>query len=63
MGYYIRVLSTAVDCIPLETLQSGLKERNLRATLSADEGTHGDWEQIVLQHSDGHEIDWEHVQR
>lgn len=53
MGYYIRVLSTSKGCIPLATLQSALKQRNLEATLSGDEPASEDWEQLVLQHSDG----------
>jgi hypothetical protein len=56
MPYYIRVLSTATGCIPLETLQSRLKESKLEAVLSADQGTEDSWEQLILQHSYGPEI-------
>ncbi len=56
MPYYIRVLSTAAECIPLGTLQSRLKDSKLEAVLSADQGTQDDWEQLILQHSDGPEI-------
>ena len=56
MGYYVRVLSTSSDCIPLSALQSALAKNKLRATLSADEGASNDWEQLVLSHDDGREI-------
>lgn len=56
MSYYVRVLSTSSDCIPLPVLQSTLAEDNLQATLSADEGTSNDWEQLILSHDDGREI-------
>ena len=56
MGYYVRVLSTSSDCIPLSALQSALAKSKLRATLSADESASNDWEQLVFSHDDGREI-------
>jgi hypothetical protein len=56
MGYYVRVLSTSSDCIPLSVLQSTLEKENLRASLSTDEDTSDDWEQLALIHDDGREI-------
>ena len=56
MGYYIRVLSTSADCVPSSELSSEFEKRNLRATLSGVVDTNGDWEQLVLEHSDGQPI-------
>ncbi|WP_367873296.1 hypothetical protein [Luteolibacter sp. Populi] len=56
MGHYIRVLSTAADCIPLEALQGAIKDSNLLATLAVEAGDSRAWEQLVLSHSDGREI-------
>lgn len=56
MGYYIRVLSTSADWIPLSELQSALAMDKLRATLSAEAGASDDWTQLVLSHADGREI-------
>ena len=56
MGYYVRVLSTSADCVPLLALQSALEAEELRATLKVEEGIPDDWNQIVLSHTDGQEI-------
>ncbi len=56
MGYYVRVLSTSADCVPLSALQATLANHKLRATLSADEGETDDWAQLILSHADGPEI-------
>jgi hypothetical protein len=56
MGYYVRVLSTAADCVPLLVLQSLLEKKKLKATLSADEGASANWTQLILSHTDGQEI-------
>ena len=56
MGYYVRVLSTSSDCIPLSVLQSTLEKDKLRATLSTDDGASDDWTQLILSHADGREI-------
>src|SRR6185503_4195299 len=56
MGYYIRVLSTSADCVPLHSLQTRIEKRNLGATLSAEQVGSGDWTQLVLSHADGREI-------
>jgi hypothetical protein len=53
MAYYVRVLSTSADRIPLAALHSTLREKGLEATLSAEVGTTDDWEQLVLSHPDG----------
>lgn len=56
MSYYLRVLSTSADAIPLSELQSTLERENLRAVLSAEEGAPEDWTQLTLRHADGREI-------
>jgi hypothetical protein len=56
MPYYIRVLSTSADCVPLSALNDELKNLNLSATLSGEVGDTRAWEQLVLSHSDGREI-------
>ena len=56
MPYYIRVLSSSADCVPLSALQSALAEDKLRATLSAAEGNSTEWTQVILSHTDGPEI-------
>jgi hypothetical protein len=56
MGYYIRVLSTSADCVPLSELQSALAKDRLRATLSVEVGEAADWTQLVLSHADGRAI-------
>src|SRR3954463_6044968 len=56
MAYYVRVLSTSPDCIPLSALQSSLEENKVRATISTEEGTSDNWTQLILSHDDGREI-------
>jgi hypothetical protein len=56
MGYYLRVLSTSAEPIPLSVLKGELQKHKLRATLSLEVGTHDNWEQIILGHVDGPEI-------
>jgi len=56
MGYYIRVLSTSSDCIPLSELQSDLDKDKLQATLSNGDMPDDNWTQLILSHGDGIEI-------
>src|ERR1700752_2000382 len=56
MPYYVRILSTSSDCVPLSHMQSALTAHQGQATLSVEQGTPDDWTQIVLSHSDGQEI-------
>jgi len=56
MGYFIRVLSTSADCVPLAALNDELKKVKLGGTLSGDAAETRPWEQLVLTHSDGREI-------
>jgi len=56
MPYYVRVLSTSSECVPLNQLQFALKPDQGQATLAVEQGTPGDWKQIILSHSDGQEI-------
>jgi len=56
MGYYVRVFSTSAKCIPLPSLQQALRNDNYKAELTLDAGTEGEWEQLLLRHSDGSEI-------
>src|SRR5689334_15430750 len=56
MGYYVRVLSTSADCVPLSALQSALAKEGQLATLSGEEGTADQWDQLILSHADDREI-------
>jgi hypothetical protein len=56
MGYYVRVLSTSTDCVPVSVLHSALEKDNLEATLSIQQGTSSDWIHLILSHSAGREI-------
>jgi hypothetical protein len=56
MGYYVRVLSTSAECVPLSELHATLEEENLRASISADDDSVESWDQIILIHADGREI-------
>jgi hypothetical protein len=56
MGYYIRVLSTSSDSIPISKLESALDTEHLQATLDVEAATSDEWEQLILRHSDGPEI-------
>jgi hypothetical protein len=53
MGYYVRVLSTSDQPIPLIRLQDALKRANLEGRLECDPGEDLSWEQITLAHSSG----------
>lgn len=53
MGYYVRVLSTSAECIPLDELRSALESEKHSAELTADEGETTNWEQLILSHRDG----------
>jgi hypothetical protein len=54
MGYYIRVLSTSSECVPLAKLKKALY--TFQATLSVEVGEEVAWEQLILSHADGREI-------
>ena len=56
MSYYVRVLSTSSQCVPLSALQSALEKEKLDASISADDTAPDDWSQLVLSHGDGTEI-------
>lgn len=56
MGYYTRVLTTEEKCIPVSEIRKALTKANLAARVEVEEGSEGDWEQIVLMHPDGTEI-------
>lgn len=54
MGYYIRVFSTASECIPFSRLKDAVSP--FSATLSNEVGEETSWEQLILSHADGPEI-------
>lgn len=56
MPYYVRVLSTSANNVPLSELRSVIERENLEATLSAEEDPDEDWTQLLLCHTDGREI-------
>jgi len=56
MGYYVRVLSTSADCVPLSKLKLAIQKANLQALLVSDSDDSEDWTDLVLSHSDGLEI-------
>jgi hypothetical protein len=56
MGYYVRVLSTSVACVPLSSLRSALAEEKLLATLSPESRASDDWARLILRHNDEREI-------
>ncbi len=56
MGYYVRVLSTSAECVSLETLQEVVRNGGFKAELQSENGTHSEWEQIILRHTNGSEI-------
>src|SRR5262245_24969385 len=57
VGYYVRVLSTSADCVPLTSLRSALQKHGSQATLSQDENSAPDnWTQLTLSHNAGPEI-------
>jgi hypothetical protein len=56
MGYYVRVLSTSANCVPVSQLQSALNEKQLNGVLAIEEGSDKDWVRITLHHLDGRTI-------
>jgi hypothetical protein len=56
MGYYIRVLSTSGECVPLSSLRYALEEKKLSATLSVEGPASDLWAELTLKHGDGREI-------
>src|SRR5262245_46181121 len=56
MGYYVRVLSTSTDCVPLSALRSTLEENELQAAISSEDPAAEDWSQLILRHADRREI-------
>lgn len=56
MGYYIRVLSTSSDCVPLQDLGDNLESRNLVAKLDCSVDENGSWTQLVAFNSDDVEV-------
>ena len=53
MPYYVRVMSTAADCVPFRNLLAALDATKHHARLTLDGGTEGDWSRILLEHADG----------
>jgi len=56
MPYYLRVLSTSDDCVPLATLRSAAKGHRLVEVPSRKPLRPGCWTGLVLTHEDGAEI-------
>jgi hypothetical protein len=56
MGYYVRVLSTSADCVPLSALTAKLKDGKLNATLTGDTEAVQSWSRLILSHPNGQEI-------
>jgi hypothetical protein len=52
MGYYIRVLGTRLDDIPLKLVQSAAEP----ARIQLERGTADRWQEVLLRHSSGAEI-------
>jgi hypothetical protein len=52
MGYYIRVLSTNVDEIPIEALREAAKPAVIEVAASSDKT----WSELILAHESGNEI-------
>jgi hypothetical protein len=52
MAYYIRVLSTSRDCIPVQSLRKTLKRAKLEASVTDVTGPPHKWEQFTLNHGD-----------
>jgi len=53
MPYYVRVMSTAADCVPFRNLLAALDATKRDAGLTLDGGTEDDWSRILLEHADG----------
>ena len=56
MGYYIRVLSTSSDCVPLQDLAIALESRNIVAKLDCTVDENGNWTELVALNSDNVEV-------
>ena len=56
MGYRIRVLSPSDEVVPHSALKADLVAEHPRATLSIEDGSDAQWEQLILRHPDGAEI-------
>jgi hypothetical protein len=56
MGYYVRVLSTSDECVPISTIRRALSKAKQDALLETEVGSETDWDQIVLKHENGPEI-------
>jgi hypothetical protein len=57
MGYYVRVLSTSDDCIPVSAIQSTLEKNEFQAIITMDESeSNENWTQLILSHPDGRAI-------
>ncbi|ABF41241.1 hypothetical protein Acid345_2240 [Candidatus Koribacter versatilis Ellin345] len=53
MGYYIRVLGTKVDAIPIDLMRSAAEPAVIKIEKQSREAN---WTQVVLSHADGQEI-------
>lgn len=53
MPYYLRVLSTSADCVPLDSLRTDLEDHVLVEETSRQSDC---WENLLLTHADGGEI-------
>ncbi len=56
MAYYVRVLSTSPDCIPLSVINAALADSPFHATLTTEDAEGSEWNQATLRHKDGAEI-------
>ncbi|MFA6210729.1 MAG: hypothetical protein WCT03_27720 [Candidatus Obscuribacterales bacterium] len=56
MGYYVRVLSTSSECVPLQDLRDILESRNLVARLDCTVDENGNWTDLVAFNSDDLEV-------
>jgi hypothetical protein len=56
MAYYVRVLSTSSDCVPLSSLREVLTDHTLVEEPSQPSEPFDGWRNIVLAHADGDEI-------
>ena len=53
MGYYIRVLSPSDRQIPYGELRDAVNAEYPAATLSVEQGSETEWEQLLLRHQNG----------
>ena len=56
MAYYIRVLSTSSDPVPLQQIRAALARERLNAILTPEEGFDSEWKQVTLSHAGGEAI-------